>query len=114
MIELVRVRAGQATVGCLYNFVFRRKVYFYQCGFDYDLVDRGSPGLLVHALAIRDAIQLGRGEYDFMAGDVDYKRKLGSRQRELHWVVWRAPSLKMKTFELARRTKHQLWRAARG
>jgi CelD/BcsL family acetyltransferase involved in cellulose biosynthesis len=114
MIDLVRVRAGQSTVGCLYNFVFRRKVYFYQCGFDYELVERGSPGLLVHALAIRDAAERGLREYDFMAGDFDYKRKLGTLHRELHWLVWRAPSLKMKTFELARRTKHQLWRAARG
>jgi CelD/BcsL family acetyltransferase involved in cellulose biosynthesis len=113
MIDLVRVRAGHTTIGCLYNFVFRRKAYFYQCGFDYDLDERGSPGVVVHALAIQDAIARGHAEYDLLAGDFDYKKKLARHHRELHWLKWRAPSLKMKTYDFARRT-NQLWRAARG
>jgi len=109
----VRLRAGEATVGCLYNFVYRSKICFYQCGYDYSVGDRTSPGMVVHAFAVKRAAAAGLAEYDFMAGDVEYKRKLATRHRELHWLAWRAPGVKMRTFELARRTRHKLIAAHR-
>jgi hypothetical protein len=75
------------------------------------LVDGVEAAMRMRAVVLdlgRDAIARELDEYDFMAGDFDYKRKLGSQQRELHWLVWRAPSLKMKTFELAKRARQQL------
>jgi CelD/BcsL family acetyltransferase involved in cellulose biosynthesis len=107
-IELLRLRAGSATIGCLYNFVYRSKVYFYQCGYDYALGERTSPGVVVHAFAIEHAIAAGHAEYDFMAGDVDYKRKLATDQRPLHWLTWRAPTVKMKAVEWLREARARL------
>jgi CelD/BcsL family acetyltransferase involved in cellulose biosynthesis len=107
-IDLLRLRAGTATIGCLYNFVYRSRVYFYQCGYDYAIGERTSPGVVVHAFAIGHAIAAGTAEYDFMAGDVDYKRKLATDQRQLHWLTWRAPSAKMTAFAWLREIRAKL------
>lgn len=104
--QLLRLRAGKRTIGCLYNFVFRGKVYFYQSGFDYSFGEKASPGITVHVAAIEHAARSGLGEYDLMAGDVDYKKRLANRHRELHWATWKARGAKMRAVELLRKTKH--------
>lgn len=45
------------------------------------------PGLLAHALAIQYYAENGRAEYDFLAGDSQYKRSLTSQSRPLNWSV---------------------------
>lgn len=107
-VQLLRFRAGEATVGCLYNFVFRSRVYFYQCGYHYPGNEKLSPGMTAQVAAVAHAAKLGLDEYDFMAGDLDYKKKLANRQRELHWATWQTRSVKMRTFELLRRTRRQV------
>lgn len=104
-VQLLRLRAGQATLGAIYNFVYRGKLYFYQSGFDYSHGSRLSPGLVTHAFAIQHAAALGLTEYDLLAGDADYKKKLASQCRELHWLTWQAPSAKMKALDMLRRMK---------
>ena len=52
-VELLRLRAGQTTVGWLYNFICDGFVYAYQCGFDYDRDARHKPGLISHACAVQ-------------------------------------------------------------
>jgi CelD/BcsL family acetyltransferase involved in cellulose biosynthesis len=105
-IQLLMVRAGDTPIGGLYNHVYRGRVYFYQSGFNYALDKRLSPGLVVQVLAIRHAAASGLAQYDLMAGDSDYKRKLASKHNDLHWLVWRAPGLKMRAFDALRGTKH--------
>jgi CelD/BcsL family acetyltransferase involved in cellulose biosynthesis len=106
-VQLVRLRAGEETVGVLYNYIFRGKLYFYQCGYNYGN-KKLRPGVITHIFAIRLAAERGLAEYDLMAGDVDYKRRLASKSRNLHWIRWDAPGVKMRTFELLRRTKNKL------
>jgi hypothetical protein len=43
-----------------------------------------------------------------MAGDVEYKRRFATGSRAMHWMSWRAPSLKMLSFRIARDAKHAL------
>ena len=90
MIQLLRVRAGQTTIGSLYNFMYRGKLSFYQSGFDYRRDKRLSPGIVVHVLAIEHACNIGLEEYDFLAGDTDYKKKLASKHRDVRWLTHRA------------------------
>jgi CelD/BcsL family acetyltransferase involved in cellulose biosynthesis len=101
-IELLHLRAGTATIGYHYNFIFGGRSYFYQSGYDYDLGDKLSPGLMLHSFAIRHALEHGLVDYELMAGDVEYKRRLGTSMREMHWIRWQAATLKMKGFEFAR------------
>ena len=107
-IQLLHVCAGSTTIGYHYNFVFDGRVYFYQCGYDYELGEKLSPGVIVHTFAIRHAAGLGLVDYEFMAGDVEYKRRLSTSARQMHWMVWQAPTLKMRSFELARQAKRTL------
>ncbi len=101
-IQLLHVRAGDATIGYHYNLVFGGRSHFYQCGYDYELNEKLSPGVTVHALAIRHALEQGLSGYEFMAGDVEYKRRLATHSRPMHWIAWQAPTVKMKGYELAR------------
>ncbi|MDB5407804.1 MAG: hypothetical protein JWL84_2716 [Rhodospirillales bacterium] len=88
-IELLRIRAGDRTVGLLYNFVHRGRVYAYQSGFDYGLLPHGRPGLLCHALAIERHRIGGARVYDFLAGDNRLKRSLSTTTARLDWAIWR-------------------------
>jgi CelD/BcsL family acetyltransferase involved in cellulose biosynthesis len=92
-VELLRVRAGDRTVGLLYNFIHRGKVYAYQSGFDYALLPRGHPGLLCHWLAIERHRAGGQRVYDFLAGDNRLKRSLSSTTTQLHWVILKRTAL---------------------
>jgi hypothetical protein len=109
-IELVRLRAGTTPIGYQYSFVLDGRSYFYQCGYDYELGEKTAPGIIAHTFAIRRAAEQGLLEYDFMAGDVEYKRRFTSHSREMHWVSWRAPSWKMRGFQLVADAKHALKR----
>jgi CelD/BcsL family acetyltransferase involved in cellulose biosynthesis len=89
-IDLIRVRAGDAEVGYLYNFRARGKVYAFQSGLAFVEDARLKPGLLAHALAIEHYARAGLEEYDFLAGEARYKRSFGKSQRTLHWnIVYR-------------------------
>lgn len=112
-IQLLRLRAGARPIGYHYNFVFEGRSCFYQCGYDYELVEKTAPGAVVHAFAIRHAAERGLAEYDFMAGDVEYKRRFATSSRAMHWISWEAPSLKMRSFRLVREAKHALAARAR-
>jgi CelD/BcsL family acetyltransferase involved in cellulose biosynthesis len=92
----------------LYNFVYRGRLYYYQSGYDYELGERLSPGLVAHVFAIRRALDAGVAEYHLMAGDSDYKRKLARSHQDLHWMVWQAHGAKMQIFEALRSVKQQV------
>jgi CelD/BcsL family acetyltransferase involved in cellulose biosynthesis len=108
-IQLLRVTAGEAELGYLYNYVYRGRVYNYQSGFDYaggSLHER--PGLVSHVLAIEDALRKGHAVYDFMAGDSDYKRNLSTASQTLAWQVIQRPRLKLRIEDVLRRVRRRL------
>ncbi len=108
-IQLLRVRAGDQAIGMLYNFVFRKRVYFYQSGMSYLSHDnRFKPGLVSHYLAIQHNLALGNDEYDFMAGEARYKKSLARNQRQLTWITYQNPTPITQVMRLARHTKRWL------
>lgn len=90
--DLLRVRAGDQTLGVLYMLLHRGRSNLYQCGLSYDDNDTDNkltPGLVSHALAIEHYQQRGFSEYDFLAGEeraVRYKNTLGACTRPLVWM----------------------------
>jgi CelD/BcsL family acetyltransferase involved in cellulose biosynthesis len=82
-IQLLRLRAGEQTIGCLYNFVWQGAVDFYQSGMVYEEDGRLKPGLLCHAEAIRHNAALGHRIYDLLAGDSRYKQTLATDEHTL-------------------------------
>ncbi len=86
-VQLIRVSGNQGTIGCLYNFVHRGRVYAYQSGFRYSRDKRLKPGLVSHTEAIALNRPLGHLVYDFLAGDAQYKRSLSNSSNKLLWLV---------------------------
>ncbi len=107
-VQLLRLSAGDKVISCLYNFVYRDKVYNYQSGINYSLLDgQDSPGLVSHAMAVSFNAAAGHRVYDFMAGDQRYKRSLCTDTSELHWLVLQRDRLKFSVEDLLRRIKHR-------
>lgn len=95
-IQLIRIKCGQNTLGCLYNFVYKHNVYFYQSGINYNLDKRLKPGLVAHVEAIRHNALAGHRTYDFLAGDSRYKMSLATHHNRLIWMRLQKPLLKFR------------------
>jgi CelD/BcsL family acetyltransferase involved in cellulose biosynthesis len=115
-IQLMRLRAGGATVGCLYNFVWAGTVSFYQSGIAFSDDNKRKPGLTIHAEAVRHNAELGHRVYDLMGGGARYKLDLCTDQPKLIWVRVQRPRLKLSVERHARGLRDRLlaaWRARR-
>jgi len=116
-IQLMRVRAGALTIGCLYNFVYRGRVLFYQsglAGFDHPHI---KPGYLCHAAAVEYNALAGHQIYDLLAGTTRYKRSLATGETRLVWLRVQRPRLRFAIEERLRSVKravvaHRLTTAA--
>jgi CelD/BcsL family acetyltransferase involved in cellulose biosynthesis len=53
-------------IAAIYNFVHNNKVHYYQSGFKHEGSGLQSPGVLVQAYAIEQAIEAGCSEFDFL------------------------------------------------
>lgn len=85
--QLIRVNAGDQTVGYVYNLIWRDTSYFYQAGIDYKRFgDCGSPGLLLLTHAVEHALANGMARFELMAGDSAYKRTLGMAESKMVWL----------------------------
>jgi hypothetical protein len=107
-IQLLRVKSGNETIGCLYNYLYRGHVYFYQSGINYDLDKRLKPGLIVHVEAIRYNAAAGHMIYDFLGGGTRYKMSLATHHNRLIWVRLQKPLLKFRIESALRKFKHIL------
>jgi CelD/BcsL family acetyltransferase involved in cellulose biosynthesis len=82
-LELLWLTVSGEPIAALYNVVKNGVVYFYQSGRRLDLPRGIRPGIVLHAHAIRGAIEAGRREYDFLAGTSRYKLDLALATRPL-------------------------------
>lgn len=96
-IQLLRVHAGGRDLGYLYSFVRGKRLYVYQSGFDYGVIEKhGRPGLVAHTLAVEFNARLGFEMYDLMVGESQYKTTLSTVQEEMTWTVLRKPALRFR------------------
>jgi CelD/BcsL family acetyltransferase involved in cellulose biosynthesis len=102
MIQLLRVTAGEATIAALYSFVQGGKAHFYQSGFRLETDKRVKTGLVAHACAIEHCRSRGLAEYDFLAGESQYKGSLATGERNLSWVVFRRRTMRAMLFAALR------------
>lgn len=63
-IQLMRVRSGGTTLGCLYNFVYAGRVHSYQGGFSTLHDANVEPALITHAAAVAYNAASGHDAYD--------------------------------------------------
>lgn len=96
-VALLAAMRGVQVIGYFYYFCHGGWVHYYQSGIDYDQLDGSeSPGLAAHALAIEHFRAAGFQVYDFMTGDLQYKRTLATHDMPLHWLVLQQCNAKMR------------------
>jgi len=100
-IQLLKLTAGQTTIGCLYSFIYNGNVLFYQSGFNYMESNLFRPGLTCHYHAIIHNAILGHNHYDFLSDDNQYKISLGTDYNEMLNIFVEKRGLKYKTWKLA-------------
>lgn len=101
-LDLLWLVAQGEPIAVLYNIVYGGRVHFYQSGRKVSLPKSFRPGIAIHALAIRRAIEQGMKEYDFLGGASQYKRQLGLRERRLVELRGVARGLRARVIEAAR------------
>ena len=92
-LELCWLAARGEPIAAAYNLVWQGRVCFYQGGRRMDLPQHLRAGIALHAVAIREAIEAGRREYDFLAGTSRYKMDLSLAVRPLAQLYATRPSL---------------------
>ncbi len=85
----------QRTIAALVSFEFRGTVSYFLSGFDPEYAAL-SPGQVIHALRITEAMERGASEYDFLCGDEPYKYFWTGSERALCTIEfftgsWRRP-----------------------
>ncbi len=85
-LDMLRISAGGAVVGLLYNFRKQGRVHAYQSGWAEPADAHRKPGLTCHHAAIRLALARGDRVYDLLAGGQRYKRNLAQENAPLAWV----------------------------
>jgi hypothetical protein len=99
-VLVLRVNVGNAALGYLYGFADKERFYLYQCGFDYEIVERNSmPGLVCHVLAMQTLADRGLQMYDFMAGCSGYKSALSNVEESMTWTLFRSDSVRFNLVE---------------
>ena len=80
-VELLWLTVRDEPVAAIYNLLWDGKVLFYQSGRKMDVPGGVRPGIVLHAHAIRRAIEAGRREYDFLSGGEHYKGQMALAAR---------------------------------
>jgi CelD/BcsL family acetyltransferase involved in cellulose biosynthesis len=110
--EVLRISAGEAPIGYLYNFLWRGWVGTYLSGFAYEPDARLKPGLVSYCLCAERHLANGMAVQDFLAGDDRYKRNLGKPGPDMLWLALQRPRLRFRVEAALRRVKRNL--VARG
>ncbi len=102
-IQMIKVANEQQDIAYLFNYVWRKRVYVLQMGFNYSDNSRLKPGYLAHAMAIVYNRDKGMQLYDFMHGYSRYKSSLSDLTEDLVWLVFQRPRLKFRFEQLVTR-----------
>lgn len=89
-LRLAFLSAGSEDIAAAFQLAWRGSLLLYNSGFDPGRRE-ASPGFVLIARCIEDAIRLGMKEYDFLRGRERYKYDLGGRDRIVFRAVVRLP-----------------------
>ncbi|MFL5238420.1 MAG: GNAT family N-acetyltransferase [Rhizomicrobium sp.] len=80
LVRLYALSIGGEVAGVYYGFHHRERAYAYQCGYDPSFAFQ-SPGMLLIAHAMEQAIHEHAQEFDFLRGGESYKYQWGATDR---------------------------------
>ena len=110
-LQLVWLTIGDKPVAAQYNMLGDDKVYFYQSGRLMDTPPKVRLGIALFILTIRDAMEKGFKEFDFLAGEDEYKYIFTKSVRpiiELRIAPPSAPEMMRKTLAGAARMTRKM------
>ena len=81
ILHLSFLKVNGKRIAALYNFFYNDVCFYYQSGFD-PVRAKFSPGTVLFTLSIREAINSGMREYDFLQGDESYKFNWANAKRQ--------------------------------
>ncbi len=74
-------------VASLFNFDYKDYIMVYNSGYQPQRYAHLSPGIVILAYSIREAIRLGRKGFDFLRGDEEYKYRLGGKGQKIYQLT---------------------------
>lgn len=84
-LELVLLRFNDIPVAATIGFDYNNEILLYNSGYEPEGYYASlSPGWIVTAFHIENAIQRGRSRYDFLRGDEDYKYRFGGKDTRVY------------------------------
>lgn len=83
-LQLAFLEIEGARAASLFSFVYRNDVLVYNSGYDPAKYGHLSPGVVLFARSIQDAIAAKRRVYDFLRGDEEYKYRFGAKNTNVY------------------------------
>ncbi len=77
-LKLYFIEVNGVKAAAMLGFDYNNEFLLYNSGFDPEQFAQLSPGNVLTAYTIQDAIRLGRSRYDFLRGDEVYKFRFGA------------------------------------
>lgn len=83
-LQLMFTAVEGRRAAALFNFDYKARIWVYNSGLDPAAFSALSPGVVLTATAIEQAIKLGRREFDFLRGDEEYKYRFGAVDTQIY------------------------------
>ena len=83
-LQLMFTSLENRRAAALFNFDYNGRIWVYNSGLDPAAFAALSPGVVLTAEAINEAIRLGRRTFDFMRGDEEYKYRFGAADTKIY------------------------------
>jgi CelD/BcsL family acetyltransferase involved in cellulose biosynthesis len=83
-LQLMSTSIEGRRAAALFNFDHNQRIWVYNSGLDPAAFPALSPGVVLTVMAIQQAIELGRQEFDFLRGDEEYKYRFGAQDTKIY------------------------------
>lgn len=90
-LQLMFLEVIGEKAAALFNFDYDNRIWVYNSGLDPEAFAALSPGVVITAWAIEQAIADGRAEFDFLRGSETYKYRFGAEDTTIYRLLIRRP-----------------------
>jgi CelD/BcsL family acetyltransferase involved in cellulose biosynthesis len=95
-LQLAFVEMDGEKAAALLNFDYGSSILVYNSGYDPAQFRHLSPGIIVTARSIEQAIALGRDKFDFLRGDEVYKYRFGAQDTQIRRLLIARPGVPLE------------------
>lgn len=85
-LDLAFLKINGREAAAFFSFNFRDTYYLFNSGYDPEYA-RLSPGIVLAAYSIQEAIKRGKKKFNFLRGREDYKYRLGGQEEKIYRII---------------------------